>query len=134
MKTAELIKALQDLKVRAGIRPCMGCGYEYNCDLHGCAIIREAIAQLKEVIRENNVPLTIEELQRMVGDPLWVVPIEKESDWNPCWVICKDDYILVNSTTKEGRVYLLKWNENYRKTWIAYRRKQEDAGNETDTV
>lgn len=46
MTIPELIKALQRLKAEIGIHACLGCGHEHNCDIHGCAIIREAAEKL----------------------------------------------------------------------------------------
>ena len=46
MKTDELIKALERLKVQTGSLACFGCGHEQNCSVHGCALLREAVAQL----------------------------------------------------------------------------------------
>lgn len=46
MTTNELITALQRLKVESGSIVCLGCGYEHNCGIHGCAIIREAVHRL----------------------------------------------------------------------------------------
>lgn len=77
---------------------------------------------------QENAPLTLEELEGMVGEPLYVIPAEKDPDWKPCWVICMEDYILVYSTTSESRVYILRRNEDYGKTWLAYRRRPEVSG------
>lgn len=44
---AELITALERLKVETGSLACLGCGYEHSCSTHGCAIIREAVALVK---------------------------------------------------------------------------------------
>ena len=76
--------------------------------------------------QKSNAPLTLAELQKMIGEPLWVVPLGKEPDWKPCWVICMEDYILVNSTTSESRAYILRRNEDYGKTWLAYRYKPSE--------
>lgn len=46
MKTDEFIKALERLKVQTGSLACFGCGHEHNCGVHGCALLREAVAQL----------------------------------------------------------------------------------------
>lgn len=57
MKRNDLIKALRRLKVETGSLACMGCGHEHGCSVHGCAIITEAIAQLKlsnDVSRETD--------------------------------------------------------------------------------
>lgn len=47
MKKSELIRALRRVKVETGSLACLGCGHEHSCSVHGCAIINEAIAQLK---------------------------------------------------------------------------------------
>lgn len=39
MNIEELITALRGLKVETGSLTCLGCGYEHNCGIHGCAII-----------------------------------------------------------------------------------------------
>ncbi len=96
----------------------------YTADAIAEKLFREATSE--------NPPLTLEQLEVMVGEPVYVIPAEKDPDWKPCWVICMEDYILVNSTTRESRVYLLRRNEDYGKTWLAYRRKPEEAGNEAD--
>ena len=46
MTINELITALRRLKVETGSLACLGCGNEHNCDIHGCAIIREAAEKL----------------------------------------------------------------------------------------
>lgn len=46
MTINELITALQRLEAESGSIACLGCGYEHNCDIHGCAIIREATEKL----------------------------------------------------------------------------------------
>ena len=46
MKTPDLIKALQQMKVQTGSLACLGCGYEHNCSVHGCAIMREVTVRL----------------------------------------------------------------------------------------
>ena len=42
-----LLKALKNLKVQTGSLACLGCGWEHNCTIQGCRIIREAVAQLE---------------------------------------------------------------------------------------
>lgn len=44
MSDRELIASLRRLKVQTGSLVCLGCGREHNCGIHGCAILREAIA------------------------------------------------------------------------------------------
>lgn len=44
-----LIEALRRLSVQTGSLVCLGCGYEHNCDIHGCAIVRAAREQLEKL-------------------------------------------------------------------------------------
>lgn len=44
-----LIDALRKLAVHTGSLVCLGCGYEHNCDIHGCALIRAAREQLEKL-------------------------------------------------------------------------------------
>lgn len=58
MTINELITALRRLKVETGSLACLGCGHEHNCDIHGCAIIREAAEHLgdfKAVFNEETI-------------------------------------------------------------------------------
>lgn len=48
MKSEEIIKALNRLKVESGSLVCLGCGHEHNCGVHGCAVLRAAIRVLEE--------------------------------------------------------------------------------------
>lgn len=48
MTIKELITALQRLEAESGSIVCLDCGYEHNCDIHGCAIIREAAEKLDD--------------------------------------------------------------------------------------
>ena len=49
MKIKELITALHHMQVETGSLVCLGCGHEHACNIHGCAIIREATARLDEL-------------------------------------------------------------------------------------
>lgn len=53
MSSRELIAALRRLKVETGSLVCVGCGYEHNCGVHGCAILRKTIAWLKKTLAED---------------------------------------------------------------------------------
>ena len=45
---AELIQALNRLKVQTGSLACLSCGYEHNCSTKGCRILWEAVEQLEK--------------------------------------------------------------------------------------
>lgn len=53
MSDRELIAALRRLKVETGSLVCVGCGYEHNCGIHGCAILRKTIAWLEKTLAED---------------------------------------------------------------------------------
>jgi len=44
-----LIEALRRLSVQTGSIACLGCGYEHDCGIHGCAIICAARERLEEL-------------------------------------------------------------------------------------
>ena len=47
MKLADLIDAMNRIKVETGSLACMGCGHEHNCGILGCAVIRKATQHLE---------------------------------------------------------------------------------------
>lgn len=53
MSDRELIASLRRLKVETGSLVCLGCGYEHNCGIHGCAILRKTIAWLERKLAED---------------------------------------------------------------------------------
>ena len=53
MTDKELIASLKRLKVQTGSLACLGCGREHNCGIHGCAILREAIAFVEKKLAED---------------------------------------------------------------------------------
>lgn len=54
MKTQEIIKALRRMAVNTGTLNCLGCGYEHNCGVHGCRVLREAADRLEQLQTEND--------------------------------------------------------------------------------
>ena len=53
MTTDEVLRALDALAVETGSLACLGCGFEHNCDIHGCAIIREAETSIRRLVADN---------------------------------------------------------------------------------
>lgn len=53
MRDEDLLAALRRLKVQTGSLVCLGCGYEHNCGIHGCAILRKTIAWLERNLAED---------------------------------------------------------------------------------
>lgn len=54
MNDKGLLAALGRLKVETGSLACMGCGYEQNCGVHGCAVLRAAEERLREQMRPSS--------------------------------------------------------------------------------
>lgn len=52
MRDEDLLAALRRLKVETGSIACLGCGYEHNCSVHGCYIMRAAAERLEQLILE----------------------------------------------------------------------------------
>ena len=63
MTRHELIAALKRLKVETGSLVCLGCGYEHNCGIHGCAILRAPVDALEamDTSRHIMVPRDLKE-------------------------------------------------------------------------
>lgn len=60
MSDRELIAALRRLKVETGSLVCLGCGYEHNCGIHGCAILQKTIAWLEKTLAEDKARSVME--------------------------------------------------------------------------
>ena len=45
---------LKRLKVETGSLACLGCGHEHGCDVHGCAILREAAEEITRTREERD--------------------------------------------------------------------------------
>lgn len=71
MSLKELITALHRLKVETGSIACLGCGYEHNCGIHGCAIIRETTEKLGDF----NAVFNEDAVVRLAGQCLKVEPV-----------------------------------------------------------
>lgn len=60
MRDEDLLAALRRLKVQTGSLACLGCGREHNCGIHGCAILREAIAFVEKKLAEDKARSVME--------------------------------------------------------------------------
>ena len=49
MRDEDLLAALRRLKVETGRIARLGCGYEHNCSVHGCRIMRAAAERLEQL-------------------------------------------------------------------------------------
>lgn len=53
MRDIDLIHRLRRMKVETGSLVCLGCGYEYNCGVRGCRILREAADRMEQLTAED---------------------------------------------------------------------------------
>ena len=51
METVDLINALRRMAPETGGLPCLGCGHEHGCSVHGCAVLKEAADRLEKRYR-----------------------------------------------------------------------------------
>ena len=117
----EIAEKLRDMAVNTGTLNCLGCGFEHNCSVHGCAVLKQAA----ELISQPNEPLTLEQLRQMDGRPVWIV---EHPDWGH-WELSADaeDYI----ADRDQDLYGLKHDDPAGQCglhvlgWLAYRRPPE---------
>ena len=90
MTDIEILAALSRLKVQTGSLACLGCGYEHNCGVHGCAIMRETAGLIER---------RAEELAKLRSAREWI-PVEERLPENE-----KDVLILFERAGLRGNVY-----------------------------
>lgn len=54
MQIENIIKSLRRMAANTGTLNCLGCGFEHNCGIHGCRVLKEAADKLDELQREND--------------------------------------------------------------------------------
>lgn len=99
-------------------------------DLESARIIAAAFDQ------SDSLPLTLEELRGMDGEPVWVqdLLIPSCSAWHLVTEHCGEIWLfdaLSVSLAKRRVGYNVTLGENYGKTWFAYRWKLEEKSHET---
>ena len=78
MTDVEILAALSHLKVQTGSLACLGCGYEHNCGVRGCVILREA-ADLIEKLTDRCARYA-EEIAALQEREKWVPVTERLPD------------------------------------------------------
>ncbi|WP_130850791.1 hypothetical protein [Intestinimonas timonensis] len=84
MGNEKLLKALGRLAVETGSLACLGCGWEHDCGVHGCTILRGAKSALEEsearaagltggpFPQHSNEALTQADLDKMYLSEVWL--------------------------------------------------------------
>ncbi|MBD5169258.1 MAG: hypothetical protein HDT20_03940 [Oscillibacter sp.] len=130
MTDQKLIAAMRRMALKKEPLICQGCGYEHNCSLHGCAVLRAAADRLTELsIPPSNPPLTLEELWEMDWEPAWIDG-ERETEigrsgWAIIWYSSVEKYVCIWWPGEDCAD--IPSLESYMDTWLAYRRKPEEV-------
>lgn len=81
-----------------------------------------------------NRPLTLKELQRMSGEPVWVHVIDHTDFADPRddfdgWGLCRTSWVRVWDESRADLVHIDYDFEDYGRTWVAYRKRPKRKEN-----
>ena len=79
----------------------------------------EQVDSLPTITLPPNDPLTLDELRGMDGEPVWIAKMDGSGG---VWMLVDAEYELCREAHGEMAVF-----ENCGKTWLAYRRRPEEA-------
>ncbi len=89
MMTCEnLVGALRRMKVQTGSLVCLGCGFEHNCGINGCSLIRQAADAIERLndFQNSQIMKLLEENANLRRD--WIsVKDRRPEDCKPVLVI-----------------------------------------------
>ena len=88
--------------------------------------LKEALDMAIAALSQPNEPMTLEQLRKMDGEPVWIVDIGPHKWYGPGWAIVDRDNCLVRTAKNWNPVFF----ERYGERWLAYRRPPEgEEGN-----
>ena len=79
MTNEEIVKWLRSKKVETGSLLCLGCGYEHNCGIRGCAVMLAAADAMENLQTENAALHQIAEKQAVMNVNLTKKVLEMEA-------------------------------------------------------
>ena len=79
MTNEEIVKWLRSNEVETGSLLCLGCGYEHNCGIRGCAVMRAAADAMENMQTENAALHQIAEKQAVMSVTLTRKVLEMEA-------------------------------------------------------
>lgn len=94
MEATELIKALRRMQVETGSIACLGCGYEHNCSVRGCAVIREAADTIEELdnFTDSQCARLLEKLEKAeAAIPRWISVDERLPERFELVIVCREN-------------------------------------------
>ena len=80
MTNEEIVKWLRSKKVETGSLLCLGCGYEHNCGISGCAVMRAAADAMENLQTENAALHQIAEKQAVMNVTMTKKVLEMEKE------------------------------------------------------
>ena len=89
-------------------------------------IVEYTISALRQQEQQPNAPLTLDELRKMDGEPVWVVCLNPERYYKPPvgWRIIEKSIVGTFGVWNDSSCFA---ERDYGKTWLAYRQKPEEV-------
>lgn len=117
----ELARRLRQMAVTTGALNCLGCGYEHNCGVHGCAVLSRAADLLAQAV-DINKPIPLEELRSAAAERpalVYVLCVDEDGQLEPPeygeWEMYFDDEFVADGTydiaANYGRTFVAFWDE-----------------------
>jgi Lar family restriction alleviation protein len=100
--------------------------YQAECNYDHAVEDRDALRAELEQLKPENKALTVEQLRKMDGEPVWIVllNIAKPVSCEIITEVCKDGIRTVGANGNDYASFSL-----YEKTWLSYAHKPEGSGN-----
>ena len=121
--------AVRPIDANAMLNELRPVGFEAE---HSAILLSDVSKMMREwverqpTLTQPNEPLTLEQLRKMDGEPVWIVDIGPHKWYGPGWAIVDRDNCLVRTAKNWNPVFF----ERYGERWLAYRRppeRQEDT-------
>ncbi len=101
---------------------------EREYPMNYAAAINKAILALRaQAEAEKNEPLTLEELWKMDGEPVWIQPKEKNRGIWAFVDTCCGLVRIFGTRDRERTFGICRHFDTYGRTWLAYRRKPKEV-------
>lgn len=117
----ELARRMREMAVNTGALNCLGCGYEHNCGVHGCAVLKRAADLLAPAV-DITKPIPLEELRAAAAERpvlVYVICVDENGQLEPPeyggWEMFYDDNFIADgifdTADNYGRTFLAFWDE-----------------------
>ena len=118
---SEVARRMREVAVNTGALNCLGCGYEHNCGVHGCAVLKRAADLLAPEV-DTTRPIPLEELRAAAVERpvlVFVLCVDEDGqlldvesgDWEMFYA---DTFVadgIRDTTDTYGRVFVAFWDE-----------------------